>query len=146
MFVAESVLQFDFVILVAGFKSRQSSHQCFYEIPVTIPSLHVFGDTDKVIDKGTIFFIRLDLTHQIRSYRDSKNKEIKDKSEKEAERGSNFIGRRQWQLKIQIKKEKNQLLFVWSLSYNLSDFSSFTMNIKVPAIIAYKIIETHKPP
>ncbi|KAK3580578.1 hypothetical protein CHS0354_002672 [Potamilus streckersoni] len=43
--------QFDFAILVAGFKSRQSPHEKFYSIPITMPTLHVFGDTDKVIQK-----------------------------------------------------------------------------------------------
>lgn len=44
--------QFDFVILVAGFKSRQKQHDSLYLKPITTPSLHVFGDTDKVIPKG----------------------------------------------------------------------------------------------
>eukprot|EP00105_Crassostrea_gigas_P032548 XP_011455589.1 PREDICTED: esterase OVCA2 [Crassostrea gigas] len=43
--------QFDFVILVAGFKSRQKQHDSLYLKPITTPSLHVFGDTDKVIPK-----------------------------------------------------------------------------------------------
>ncbi|XP_060086121.1 esterase OVCA2-like [Ylistrum balloti] len=43
--------QFDFVILVAGFKSRQSPHQDLYTTKLSLPSLHVFGDTDKVIQK-----------------------------------------------------------------------------------------------
>ena len=47
-----SPIKFSFVILIAGFKSRQSSHQSLYSSPITIPSLHVFGDTDKVISKG----------------------------------------------------------------------------------------------
>ncbi|XP_068121976.1 esterase OVCA2 [Hyperolius riggenbachi] len=41
--------QFDFAILVAGFKSRASEHAEFYQEPITVPSLHVFGDTDRVI-------------------------------------------------------------------------------------------------
>ncbi|XP_044129924.1 esterase OVCA2 isoform X2 [Bufo gargarizans] len=41
--------QFDFAILVAGFKSRASDHTRFYKDPITVPSLHVFGDTDRVI-------------------------------------------------------------------------------------------------
>ncbi|XP_062572307.1 esterase OVCA2-like isoform X1 [Saccostrea cucullata] len=43
--------QFDFVILVAGFKSRQKQHESLYEKPITTPSLHVFGDSDRVIQK-----------------------------------------------------------------------------------------------
>lgn len=45
------MLKFDFAILVAGFKSRQSSHGCLYSVPMTVPTLHVYGDTDKVIQK-----------------------------------------------------------------------------------------------
>ncbi|XP_067864563.1 esterase OVCA2 [Heptranchias perlo] len=41
--------QFDFAILVAGFRSRCKLHDCFYKEPVAVPSLHVFGDTDRVI-------------------------------------------------------------------------------------------------
>lgn len=41
--------QFDFAILVAGFKSRATEHAEFYQQPITIPSLHVYGDTDRVI-------------------------------------------------------------------------------------------------
>ena len=46
------MFKFDFAILVAGYKSRQSSHESLYSIPISIPTLHVFGDTDKVIPKG----------------------------------------------------------------------------------------------
>ena len=42
---------FKFAFFVAGFKSRQSQHQKFYEKKITIPSLHVIGDTDQVIPK-----------------------------------------------------------------------------------------------
>ncbi|XP_063812192.1 esterase OVCA2 [Pseudophryne corroboree] len=41
--------QFDFAILVAGFKSCAFDHTDFYKEPITIPSLHVYGDTDRVI-------------------------------------------------------------------------------------------------
>lgn len=43
--------KFNFVILVAGFRSRQSSHDALYKVPFNIPSLHVYGDTDRVIQK-----------------------------------------------------------------------------------------------
>ncbi|XP_013419337.1 esterase OVCA2-like [Lingula anatina] len=43
--------KFDFVMLVAGFKSHSKPHEEIYKIPITCPSLHVFGDTDKVIPK-----------------------------------------------------------------------------------------------
>jgi len=42
---------FKFAFFVAGFKSRQSQHQKFYETKITLPSLHVIGDTDQVIPK-----------------------------------------------------------------------------------------------
>ncbi|KAK7109005.1 esterase OVCA2-like isoform X2 [Littorina saxatilis] len=42
---------FDFAILVAGFKSRSSPHDVLYSKKISIPTLHVFGDTDKVIPK-----------------------------------------------------------------------------------------------
>ena len=56
-------------------------------------------------------------------------------------------GRGQRQQKINItKREKKQLIFVWSLAYNLSDLSGpTTRQMKVPAELACKINETHKP-
>ena len=45
---------FSFVILVAGFCSRSSGHIPLYQSPITLPSLHVFGDTDRVIPKGKL--------------------------------------------------------------------------------------------
>ncbi|XP_075706919.1 esterase OVCA2 isoform X2 [Rhinoderma darwinii] len=61
--------QFDFAILVAGFKSRASEHAHFYKGPITVPSLHVFGETDRVIpgemsqDLATHFVNPVLLTH-----------------------------------------------------------------------------------
>ncbi|KAM9321435.1 esterase OVCA2 [Gastrophryne carolinensis] len=40
---------FDFAILVAGFKSLASEHSSYYQEPITVPTLHVYGDTDRVI-------------------------------------------------------------------------------------------------
>jgi len=48
---------FKFCVLVAGFVSRTLQHRSVYQamkgsgLSVTIPTLHVFGDTDKVIEK-----------------------------------------------------------------------------------------------
>jgi len=42
---------FRFAILVAGFKSRQTSHKLYYEKCITIPSFHIIGDTDAVIPR-----------------------------------------------------------------------------------------------
>lgn len=44
-------IKFDFAILVASFKSNSQQHQYLYETKVTIPTLHVFGETDGVIPK-----------------------------------------------------------------------------------------------
>ncbi|KAM4043994.1 esterase OVCA2 [Anomaloglossus baeobatrachus] len=41
--------QFDFAILFGGFKSRATEHAHFYKEAITVPSLHVYGDTDRVI-------------------------------------------------------------------------------------------------
>uniref|UniRef100_A0A8C1JGF6 Esterase OVCA2 n=1 Tax=Cyprinus carpio TaxID=7962 RepID=A0A8C1JGF6_CYPCA len=46
----EPAFNFHFAILVAGFHSCCSQHRCFYEGPaITVPSLHVFGQDDRVI-------------------------------------------------------------------------------------------------
>lgn len=37
---------------MAAFKSRSSGHSIYYTEPITCPTLHVFGDTDRVIPKG----------------------------------------------------------------------------------------------
>ncbi|XP_064613787.1 esterase OVCA2-like isoform X2 [Liolophura sinensis] len=47
----DSPIQFDFAIVVAGFKSRSSDHQDLYRNKVSCPSLHVYGETDGVIPK-----------------------------------------------------------------------------------------------
>ncbi|XP_077978433.1 esterase OVCA2-like isoform X4 [Glandiceps talaboti] len=47
-----SCFQFDFAILVAGFHSLSSMHDQYYSKPITCPTLHVYGDTDRVIPKG----------------------------------------------------------------------------------------------
>ncbi|XP_077168866.1 esterase OVCA2 [Paroedura picta] len=41
--------QFDFAILIAGFRSRALDHQNYYQEPIQVPSLHVLGDSDRVI-------------------------------------------------------------------------------------------------
>uniref|UniRef100_A0A3Q3IMF3 Esterase OVCA2 n=1 Tax=Monopterus albus TaxID=43700 RepID=A0A3Q3IMF3_MONAL len=45
----EPEFSFRFAILVAGFCSACKEHQKFYNFPLTIPSLHVFGLEDRVI-------------------------------------------------------------------------------------------------
>lgn len=48
----ETSMSFNFAILVAGFRSRSSGHDDLYSNVITLPTLHVFGDTDKVIEKN----------------------------------------------------------------------------------------------
>lgn len=45
----EPEFRFRFAILVAGFRSACKEHQKFYNAPLQIPSLHVFGLEDRVI-------------------------------------------------------------------------------------------------
>lgn len=45
----EPEFSFRFAILVAGFRSACKEHQTFYNAPLQIPSLHVFGLEDRVI-------------------------------------------------------------------------------------------------
>ena len=52
LILTDPTMKFHFVILIAGFKSRQSTHSPLYTHHISLPSLHVFGDTDKVIQKG----------------------------------------------------------------------------------------------
>ncbi|XP_030041803.1 esterase OVCA2 [Microcaecilia unicolor] len=40
---------FHFAILVAGFKSRSAEHQGYYQDTIKVPTLHVFGEMDRVI-------------------------------------------------------------------------------------------------
>ncbi|XP_067866781.1 esterase OVCA2 [Heterodontus francisci] len=65
----DSRFQFDFAILVAGFRSRCTLHNHYYQEPITLPSLHVFGHTDQVIpgemsqELSTSFVDPVVLTH-----------------------------------------------------------------------------------
>lgn len=45
----EPDFSFRFAVVVAGFRSACQEHQVFYDVPLQIPSLHVFGLEDKVI-------------------------------------------------------------------------------------------------
>ncbi|BFZ00635.1 hypothetical protein BsWGS_03674 [Bradybaena similaris] len=40
---------FKFAVLFSGFKSRSSNHDKFYTQKTSIPSLHVYGDSDQII-------------------------------------------------------------------------------------------------
>lgn len=45
----EPEFNFRFAVLVAGFRSACSEHESFYKSTLQIPSLHVFGQEDRVI-------------------------------------------------------------------------------------------------
>ncbi|XP_026993279.1 esterase OVCA2 [Tachysurus fulvidraco] len=67
----DPIFNFRFAILVAGFRSACAQHQYFYKgVNITMPSLHVFGQDDKVIPEQMSrdllsLFIGADiLTHQ----------------------------------------------------------------------------------
>ena len=84
-------------------------------------------------------------THQMRSSR-KWNQGKYEKPEQEAREGETIV-KGQPQLKLgKTKTQKIQLLFVWSLTYTQPKLSDPTRNMQVPACIACKIIETHKPP
>lgn len=42
---------FKFVIIISGFKSLCEPHLKYYENKINVPSLHVIGDTDRIIDR-----------------------------------------------------------------------------------------------
>ncbi|KAF7994463.1 hypothetical protein HCN44_003935 [Aphidius gifuensis] len=44
-----SSIKFDFAILISGFKSLCQPHQIYYNEKINLPSLHVYGETDKII-------------------------------------------------------------------------------------------------
>ncbi|GFS27680.1 ovarian cancer-associated gene 2 protein homolog [Elysia marginata] len=45
----EQARWFKFAILIAGFKSRLSKHSHHYEEKATIPSLHIYGESDQIV-------------------------------------------------------------------------------------------------
>lgn len=53
--------KFDFAIMAAGFKSKCLPHLKYFNEPINIPSLHIFGEADQVIPTGKniiyIFFL-----------------------------------------------------------------------------------------
>ncbi|KAM8975229.1 esterase OVCA2 isoform 2-T2 [Pelodytes ibericus] len=40
---------FDFAVIFAGFKSRAAEHEEYYQQTLAVPTLHVYGETDRVI-------------------------------------------------------------------------------------------------
>ena len=62
----EEDLNFKFAILVAGFKSRSQPHDALYQVPIEIPTLHVYGETDQVIEQRNYHFnIYIKLYHKL---------------------------------------------------------------------------------
>lgn len=47
----ELQIDFKFAVIVSGFKSKCSKHFNLYTERIRVPSLHIIGDTDNVIDK-----------------------------------------------------------------------------------------------
>lgn len=45
---------FKFAILVSGFPSRLSPHAAYFSTKKVIPTLHVIGDTDRIVEKGKV--------------------------------------------------------------------------------------------
>ncbi|XP_078035383.1 esterase AGAP003155 [Augochlora pura] len=41
--------QFNFAIIISGFKSLCAPHAIYYDDKINIPSLHIYGDTDQII-------------------------------------------------------------------------------------------------
>ena len=52
LFYVDPVFKLQFAILCAGFKSRSSVHNSYYEDKIDIPTLHIFGNADQVIPTG----------------------------------------------------------------------------------------------
>lgn len=44
--------------MAAGFKSYCDQHRNYYDPPIDVPSLHIFGETDEVIPIGINFAIK----------------------------------------------------------------------------------------
>ena len=51
---SDSPFKFKFALLCAGFKSKSTQHQKYYANTIHCPSLHIFGESDKVIAGGML--------------------------------------------------------------------------------------------
>ncbi|XP_063986032.1 esterase OVCA2 isoform X2 [Diachasmimorpha longicaudata] len=47
-----SPINFKFAVLISGFKSLCALHAEFYDEPIDLPTLHVYGETDRIIPTG----------------------------------------------------------------------------------------------
>lgn len=45
-------IEYDFAILISGFKSLCAPHAKYYDEEIVMPSLHVYGENDQVIPTG----------------------------------------------------------------------------------------------
>lgn len=52
MILPELTFTFGFAILVSGFRSRLSPHAHFYGAKKMTRTLHVIGDSDRIVEKG----------------------------------------------------------------------------------------------
>ena len=112
---------------------------------------YYFETTIYKAERIRLFIIRLGLnvalTDQIRSYYETKGTMHTWWTKKGRGKGNDMKSTATTKNKpIKLKKEKQQLILVWSLAYNLSDLSGPTRNMHVPDVVAYKIIETHNSP
>jgi len=45
-------IEFDFAIMISGFKSLCAPHANYYDEKIDTPSLHIYGENDQVIPIG----------------------------------------------------------------------------------------------
>jgi hypothetical protein len=57
----ELPFSFRFAILVSGFRSRLSPHAHFYETKQNVATLHIIGETDRIVEKGKLFVLQYNL-------------------------------------------------------------------------------------
>lgn len=77
-------IKFDFAIIISGFKSLCKPHAMYYDEKISIPSLHIFGETDQVIptesakEINEMFINKVTLTHTGGHYIPSKKEYYKE--------------------------------------------------------------------
>lgn len=54
--LSELSFSFKFAILVSGFRSKLSPHSHYYLTKKKIPTLHVIGDTDRIVEHGRVTY------------------------------------------------------------------------------------------
>lgn len=45
-------IEFNFAIIISGFKSLCAPHAKYYDEKIDVPSLHIYGENDQVIPTG----------------------------------------------------------------------------------------------